>query len=319
MDDDLINDVVLWMLSTSVNQMSQTAVGHHKEKYLSQDHNRDNFLWQRLGQGTILWQHCVALNHPFFFLHDVLTFAAHLTPAVRVDSVVFFPARLSFILKSLLMALNRSVIPSFKENDNCAELRLPKQFKFWMLAVAASFTFRFCGSFLSYSGSLSALKARLRLKLFPRSEVFRPNTQITVTWADEVADISMLLSSVLFASSRLCINEESQTAGRTFCVKSSLIPCLVHCQTKLRCCTALSTASALLPKALCIHAVSWQRSCESQDSWITLQCVRRKGWEHRCFCLSSSNTDSSPASVCLVLCRCPPQTFQTFCPAHVSE
>lgn len=59
------------------------------------------------------------LKSTFFFLLQCVIFAAHLTPTVRVDSVVFFPAQLCFILKSLLMALNRSVIPSFKENDNC--------------------------------------------------------------------------------------------------------------------------------------------------------------------------------------------------------
>lgn len=32
MDGDLLNDVMLWVLSTSVNQMSQTQVGHHYEK-----------------------------------------------------------------------------------------------------------------------------------------------------------------------------------------------------------------------------------------------------------------------------------------------
>lgn len=108
------------------------------------------------------------LKSTFFLLLQCVIFAAHLTPTVRVDSVVFFPAQLWFILKSLLMALNRSVIPSFKENDNCAELRLPKQFKFW--AVAASFTFRFCGNFLSYSGSLCAFEARLRLNSSPGLE-----------------------------------------------------------------------------------------------------------------------------------------------------
>lgn len=70
------------------------------------------------------------LKSTFFLLLQCVVFAAHLTPTLGVDSVVFFPAQLCFILKSLLMALNRSVIPSFKQNDNCAELRLPKQFKF---------------------------------------------------------------------------------------------------------------------------------------------------------------------------------------------
>lgn len=72
MDDDLLNDVVLWVLSTSVNQMSQTQAGHHNEKDLSQDHNHDEFLWQSLGQGTILWQHCMALNQAFFLFYNVL-------------------------------------------------------------------------------------------------------------------------------------------------------------------------------------------------------------------------------------------------------
>lgn len=121
------------------------------------------------------------LNSTFFLLSQCVTFAAHLAPAVGVDSVVFFPAQLCFILKSLLMVLNRAVIPLFKENDNCAELRLPKKFKFWVLAVAASFTFRFCGNFLSYNGSLCAFKARLRLNWFTMSEVFRPNNQILLS------------------------------------------------------------------------------------------------------------------------------------------
>lgn len=107
------------------------------------------------------------LKSTFFLILQCVVFAAHLTPTLGVDSVVFFPAQLCFILKSLLMALN-SVIPSFKQNDNCAELGLPKQFKFW--AVVASFTFRFCGNFLSYSGSLCAFKARLRLNRSPGLE-----------------------------------------------------------------------------------------------------------------------------------------------------
>lgn len=174
------------------------------------------------------------LNSTFFLLSQCVIFGAHLTPTVRVDFVVFFPAQLCFILKSLLMAWNRGVIPSFKENDNYAELTLPKQFKFWALAVAASFTLKFCGSFLNYSGSFCAFKARLRLKWFTRSEVFRPNTQIAVTWADKVADISILLSSVLLASSRLCINEQSQTAGRTLCeILTDTVPCALPDQTQM--------------------------------------------------------------------------------------
>lgn len=114
-------------------------------------------------------------------------------------------------------------------------------------------------------------KARLRLKWLTRCEVFRPDTQIAVTSADKVADISMLLSSVLPASSGLCINEESQTAGRTFCVKSSLLPCLVHCQTKLRCCAAL-----VQPKHFAFTLFS-DRGAASPSPGVTLQCVKRKG------------------------------------------
>lgn len=190
------------------------------------------------------------------------------------------------------------MIPSFKENDNCAQLRLPKQFKFWVIAVAASFTFRFCGSLVSYSGSLCAFKARLRLKWFTRSEVFRPNTQITVTWAGKVADISIPLSSILLGSSRLCINEESQTAGRTLCeIHTDTMPCALPDQTQMLYSPeySLSTSAWSTLHLLCFLTEELQVPA----SWITFQCVKRKGWEHRCFCLSSSNTDSFPASVCL--------------------
>lgn len=51
------------------------------------------------------------LKSTFSLFSQCVTFAAHLTPTVRVvDSAVFFPAQLCFVLKSLLMALNRGVI-----------------------------------------------------------------------------------------------------------------------------------------------------------------------------------------------------------------
>lgn len=66
------------------------------------------------------------LKSMFFLLWQCVTFAAHLTPNSESGFCSVFSLLDCFILKSLLIALNRAVIPSFKENDNCSDLGLPK-------------------------------------------------------------------------------------------------------------------------------------------------------------------------------------------------
>lgn len=99
MNDDLLNDVVLWVLSTSVNQMSQTQcqTGHYNEKYLLQDHN---YWWVSVAEAGTRNNSVAArggLISTFFFLLQCVIFAAHLTPtesgfcSVFPCSAVFHP------------------------------------------------------------------------------------------------------------------------------------------------------------------------------------------------------------------------------------
>lgn len=70
-------------------------------------------------------------------------------------------------------------------------------------------------------------------------------------------------------------------------------------------CTARPNSDAVQPwvqpKHFCLEhfAFTSDRGAASPSTGVTLQCVKRKGWEHRCFCLSSSNTGSSSPSVCV--------------------